>query len=122
MQQASQITEPDYAPSWTTCSLRRERHPFDRFIAPRVEVELAFVLNSRCRSRRDDFDCLEPRLRDPPLEIIDSRIEQFDRDTRAPRKSSTRSRISRQPDLIGGLPVKPDAWTSVGAALLYKTR
>ena len=45
MQQASQITEPDYAPLLDDMFFEAGGDiPFDRFIAPRVEVELAFIL------------------------------------------------------------------------------
>src|SRR5271167_3057080 len=45
MQQASQITEPDYAPLMDDMFFATGSDiPFERFIAPRVEVELAFVL------------------------------------------------------------------------------
>ena len=45
MQQASQIDEPDYAPLMDDMFFSAGSDlPFDRFIAPRVEVELAFVL------------------------------------------------------------------------------
>ena len=90
MQQASQITEPDYAPlmdRYVLCD-RAATRPSNAFIAPRVEVELAFVLRSPLTGPDVTiFDVL--RATDyvtPALEIIDARIEQFDRDTRAPRK------------------------------------
>ena len=63
--------------------------PFDRFIAPRVEVELAFVLGKPLQGpgRRRSFDVLAATdYVTPAIEIIDARIEQFDRDTKAPRK------------------------------------
>ena len=45
MQQASQIDEPDFAPLLDDMFFAAGgKIPFDRFIAPRVEVELAFVL------------------------------------------------------------------------------
>src|SRR6476660_6434335 len=45
MQQSSQITEPDYAPLMDDMFFEQGGDiPLDRFIAPRVEVELAFVL------------------------------------------------------------------------------
>src|SRR6202171_4516125 len=45
MQQASQITEPDYAPLMDDMFFEQGGDiPIERFIAPRVEVELAFVL------------------------------------------------------------------------------
>src|SRR5579871_2322510 len=47
MQQASQITEPDYAPLMDDMFFATGGDlEIDRFIAPRVEVELAFVLNA----------------------------------------------------------------------------
>ena len=46
MQQASQITEPDYAPLMDDMFFESGADiRADRFIAPRVEVELAFVLD-----------------------------------------------------------------------------
>jgi 2-oxo-hept-3-ene-1,7-dioate hydratase len=45
MQQASQIDEPDYAPLMDDMFFASGGDiPVDRFIAPRVEVELAFIL------------------------------------------------------------------------------
>jgi len=53
MQQASQITEPDYAPLMEDMFFENGTDiPIERFIAPRVEVELAFVLRQPLRSRR----------------------------------------------------------------------
>jgi len=89
MQQASQITEPDFAPLMDDMFFPAGGDiPAARFIAPRVEVELAFVLARPLAgpdATRDDVlaatDCVTPAI-----EIIDARIEQFDRDTKAPRK------------------------------------
>ena len=59
----------------------------------------------------------------PALEIIDARIEQFDRDTKAPRKVfDTIADFAANAGIVtGGRPVKPDAvdlrWVG---ALLYK--
>jgi 2-oxo-hept-3-ene-1,7-dioate hydratase len=126
MQQASQITEPDYAPLMDDMFFSTGSDiPFDRFIAPRVEVELAFVLSSPLQGPGVTiFDVL--RATDyvtPALEIIDARIEQFDRDTRAPRKvfDTIADFAANAGIVVGGLPVKPEAvdlrWV---AALLYK--
>jgi 2-oxo-hept-3-ene-1,7-dioate hydratase len=126
MQQASQITEPDYAPLMDDMFFATGSDlPFDRFIAPRVEVELAFVLRSPLQGPGVTiFDVL--RATDyvtPALEIIDARIEQFDRDTRAPRKvfDTIADFAANAGIVVGGLPVKPDAvdlrWVG---ALLYK--
>src|ERR1700756_2183211 len=50
MQQASQITEPDYAPLMDDMFFETGAEiPAQRFIAPRVEVELAFVLDKPLR-------------------------------------------------------------------------
>src|SRR5205823_180088 len=50
MQQASQITEPDYAPLMDDMFFESGADiPIERFIAPRVEVELAFVLDQALR-------------------------------------------------------------------------
>jgi 2-oxo-hept-3-ene-1,7-dioate hydratase len=95
------------------------------FIAPRVEVELAFVLGQALEGpnatlvdvlRATDYVC-------PALEIIDARIEQFDRDTKAPRKVfDTISDFAANAGIVmGGRPVKPDAvdlrWVG---AMLFK--
>src|SRR5882757_8363437 len=46
MQQASQITEPDYAPLMDDMFFETGTDiAIERFISPRVEVELAFVLS-----------------------------------------------------------------------------
>jgi 2-oxo-hept-3-ene-1,7-dioate hydratase len=67
MQQASQITEPDYAPLMddmffeTGCDIAIER-----FIAPRVEVELAFVLKRALKGPGINlFHCLAGHLPGP---------------------------------------------------------
>ncbi|HXA37019.1 MAG TPA: 2-oxo-hepta-3-ene-1,7-dioic acid hydratase [Steroidobacteraceae bacterium] len=126
MQQASQITEPDYAPLMDDMFFATGSDiPIERFIAPRVEVELAFVLRSPLKGPGATiFDVL--RATDyvtPALEIIDARIEQFDRDTRAPRKvfDTIADFAANAGIVVGGLPVKADAvdlrWVG---ALLYK--
>lgn len=126
MQQASQITEPDYAPLMDDMFFATGSDiPFQRFIAPRVEVELAFVLNAPLQGPGVTiFDVL--RATDyvtPALEIIDARIEQFDRDSRAPRKvfDTIADFAANAGIVVGGRPVKADAvdlrWVG---ALLYK--
>src|SRR6187549_3259319 len=50
MQQSSQITEPDYAPLMDDMFFETGTDiSVERFIAPRVEVELAFLLHSPLR-------------------------------------------------------------------------
>ena len=54
MQHARQITEPDYAPLMDDMFFEAGGDiPVDRFIAPRVEVELAFILGRPLAGRRD---------------------------------------------------------------------
>ena len=57
MQQASQITEPDYGTLLDDMFFEQGGDiPFTRFIAPRVEVELAFVLGKQLEGpERDDL-------------------------------------------------------------------
>ena len=88
MQQSSQIDEPDFAPLLDDMFFAAGALPFDRFIAPRVEVELAFVLARQLRGPGATLaDVLAAtEVVTPAVEIIDARIEQFDRETKAPRK------------------------------------
>ena len=89
MQISSQITEPDYG-AMTDDMLFPEGAdiPVQRFILPRVEVELAFILGKPLRGPNVSiFDVLAATdYVVPALEIIDARIEQLDRVTKAPRK------------------------------------
>lgn len=126
MQLSSQITEPDYAPLMDDMFFEAGGDiPIDRFIAPRVEVELAFILGKPLKGPGVTlFDVLAAsEYVTPAIEIIDARIEQFDRETRAPRKVfDTISDFAANAGIVlGGRPVKPDAmdlrWVG---ALLHK--
>jgi 2-oxo-hept-3-ene-1,7-dioate hydratase len=126
MQQASQITEPDYAPLMDDMFFESDTDiPTECFIAPRVEVELAFVLNEPLRGPGVTLeDVLSATAYvTPALEIIDARIEQFDRDTKAPRKVfDTIADFAANAGVVpGGRQVRPDdldlRWVG---ALLYK--
>jgi 2-oxo-hept-3-ene-1,7-dioate hydratase len=93
MQQASQINEPDYGTLLSSMLYRCEAEgvldiPFTHFIAPRVEVELAFVLKKDLRGPEVDVQQVLEATEyvTPAVEIIDARIEQFDRHSKAPRK------------------------------------
>ena len=112
MQQSSQIDEPDYAPLMDDMFFEQGGDiPFDRFIAPRVEVELAFILGKPLQGPGVTlFDVLSATdYVTPAVEIIDARIEQFDRETRAPRKVyDTISDFAACAGIvIGGRPVRP---------------
>jgi 2-oxo-hept-3-ene-1,7-dioate hydratase len=126
MQLSSQITEPDYAPLMDDMFFETGMDiPIDRFIAPRVEVELAFVLGKALKGPGVTlFQVLQATdYVTPALEIIDARIEQFDRETKAPRKvfDTIADFAANAGIVVGGRPVKPDAidlrWVG---ALLYK--
>jgi 2-oxo-hept-3-ene-1,7-dioate hydratase len=99
MQMASQIDEPDYGTLLDSMRYECQGHdvldiPFERFIAPRVEVELAFVLNAPLRGPGVEGGKVitvaeviaATEYVTPAIEIIDSRIEQFDRDTKVMRR------------------------------------
>lgn len=112
MQQASQITEPDYAPLMDDMFFEAGGDiPIDRFIAPRVEVELAFILDRPLRGPGVTlFDVLSATgYVVPAIEIIDSRIEQFDRETGVMRKVfDTISDFAANAGIVlGGRPVRP---------------
>ena len=126
MQQASQITEPDYAPLMDDMFFAPGGDiPIERFIAPRVEVELAFILGKPLRGPGVTlFDVLAAtEYVTPAVEIIDARIEQFDRETKAPRKvfDTIADFAANAGIVLGGRPVRPDAvdlrWIG---ALLYR--
>ena len=126
MQLSSQITEPDYAPLMDDMFFEQGGDiSIARFIAPRIEVELAFILGKPLRGPGVTlFDVLAATAYvTPALEIIDARIEQFDRDTKAMRKVfDTISDFAANAGIVlGGRPVRPDAvdlrWVG---AMLFK--
>jgi 2-oxo-hept-3-ene-1,7-dioate hydratase len=93
MQVSSQIDEPDYGTllddmAYNCIAGQVLDIPHASFIAPRVEVELAFVLKKELRGP----DVTVAQVLDateyvtPAIEIIDARIEQFDRHTKVMRK------------------------------------
>lgn len=112
MQLSSQISEPDYAPLMDDMFFDAGGDiPIERFIAPRVEVELAFILDKPLRGPGVTlFDVLSATAWvTPAIEIIDARIEQFDRETRAPRRVfDTISDFAANAGIVlGGRPVRP---------------
>lgn len=88
MQMASQISEPDYGTLLDDMLFEPGDIPSSRFIAPRVEVELAFVLKKKLQGPQISVEDVLAATDyvTPAIEIIDSRIEQFDRHTKAMRK------------------------------------
>ena len=126
MQLSSQINEPDTAPLMDDMFFAGGGDiPIERFIAPRVEVELAFILAKPLKGPGVTlFDVLSAtEYVSPALEIIDARIEQFDRETRAPRKVfDTISDFAANAGIVlGGRPVRPlDVDLRWVGALLHK--
>ena len=93
MQQASQIDEPDYGTLLDnmlyTCAPGHVLNiAYTDFVVPRVEVELAFVLKKDLHGPDVTVDevLAATEYVTPAIEIIDSRIEQFDRHTKVMRK------------------------------------
>ena len=126
MQMSSQIDEPDYAPLMDDMFFADGSDiPIDRFIAPRIEVELAFILAQPLRGPGVTlYDVLSATDHvSPAIEIIDARIEQFDRDTKAPRKVfDTISDFAANAGIVlGGRRVRPpDVDLRWVGALLHK--
>ena len=126
MQLASQITEPDYG-TLLDDMLLRDGGDIEaaRFIVPRLEVEFAFILAKALKGPGVTlFDVLNATdYVVPALELIDARIESFDRVTKAPRKvfDTIADNAANAAIVLGGRPMKPDAvdWRWAGA-LLYK--
>jgi 2-oxo-hept-3-ene-1,7-dioate hydratase len=89
MQVSSNITEPDYGALLDDMFFDEGSDiPFERFIVPRVEVELAFILGKPLKGPNvtlfDVLDATEWVI--PALEIIDARIQQIDPQTKVTRK------------------------------------
>lgn len=126
MQMASQITEPDYAPLMDDMFFATGSDiPMERFIAPRIEVELAFVLGKSLKGPGiTPYHVLSAtEYVTPAIEIIDSRIEQFDRETKVMRKvTDTISDFAANAGIVlGGRPVRPmDVDLRWCGALLHK--
>jgi 2-oxo-hept-3-ene-1,7-dioate hydratase len=126
MQIASQITEPDYGTLMDSMLLRDGSEvEARRFIVPRFEMEFAFILAKPLKGPNVTvFDVLNATDHVvPALELIDARIEQFDRHTKAPRKvlDTIADNAANAGIVLGGRPMRPDAvdWRWAGA-LLFK--
>jgi 2-oxo-hept-3-ene-1,7-dioate hydratase len=126
MQQAVGITEPDNGVIYNDMFYGDGASiPFDRFIAPRLEMELAFVLGKPLSGPNCTiYDVLRAtEYVTPAIEILDARIQMND-----PETGSTRTIVDTISDnaadagiVTGGRPVRPDEvdlrWVS---ALLYR--
>ncbi|MEQ4675861.1 2-oxo-hept-4-ene-1,7-dioate hydratase [Providencia vermicola] len=126
MQASSQIDEPDYGALLDDmffddgCDI-----PTDRFIVPRIEVELAFVLAKPLRGPNctifDVYNATDYVI--PALELIDARCHNIDPQTNRPRKvfDTISDNAANAAVILGGRPIKPRdldmRWIS---ALLYR--
>ena len=126
MQRSSNVTEPDFGTLLDDMLfLDGTDIPVARFIEPRVEVELAFILKHPLRGPGATiYDVLNATdYVTPAIEIIDARIERIDPATGVTRKvyDTISDNAANAGIVLGGRPVKPDAvdlrWVS---ALLYR--
>src|SRR5256885_10787187 len=99
--------------------------PSDRFIATRVEAELAFVMKSRLSGPDCTmFDVLNATdFVVPALEILDTRVERVDPQTKATRKifDTIADNAANAGIVLGGRPIRPlDADLRWIGALCFK--
>ncbi|MBC8946621.1 MULTISPECIES: 2-oxo-hept-4-ene-1,7-dioate hydratase [Xenorhabdus] len=126
MQASSQIDEPDYGVLLDDMFFQAGSDiPYDRFIVPRIEVELAFVLAKPLLGPNctlfDVYHATDYVI--PTLELIDARCHNIDPETQRPRKvlDTISDNAANGGVIMGGRPIKPDEldlrWVS---ALLYR--
>jgi 2-oxo-hept-3-ene-1,7-dioate hydratase len=86
--------------------------PSDRFIATRVEAELAFIMSKRLAGPDCTmFDVLNATdFVVPALEILDTRIERVDSKTKATRKifDTVADNAANAGIVLGGRPIRPE--------------
>lgn len=112
MQRSSNIDEPDYGLLLDDMLFPDGRDvPFDRFIVPRVEVELAFRLKKALKGPGVTlFDVLDATdYVVPAIEIIDARIEQVDKASGVTRKvfDTISDNAANAGLVLGGRPIRP---------------
>ena len=112
MQLASNIDEPDFGVLLDDMFYQDNAAiPTDRFIVPRIEVELAFVLKHDLKgpgiTLTDVYDATAYVV--PALEIIDARFHQVDPETKVTRKvlDTISDNAANAAIVLGGSPVRP---------------
>ena len=126
MQRFSNISEPDYGALLDDMFFQDGGDlPMSRFIEPRVEVELAFVLKDRLTGPNCTlFDVLSATdYVVPAIEIIDARIRRLDPETKVMRKvfDTISDNAANAAVILGGRPFKPlDVDMRWVSAILYK--
>ncbi|NML27397.1 2-oxo-hept-4-ene-1,7-dioate hydratase [Zoogloea dura] len=125
MQQSSQIDEPDYGTLLDDMFFHDGSDIPARFIAPMVEVELAFVLGKRLEGTEltllDVLSATDYVI--PAIEIIDARCHRVDPTTKRPRKvfDTISDNAANAGIVMGGRPIKPmDVDLRWVSALLYR--
>jgi 2-oxo-hept-3-ene-1,7-dioate hydratase len=126
MQRFSNIDEPDYGALLSDMLFEASGTlPAGRFIEPRVEVELAFVLKDRLQGpncRMEDVLAAVDYVT-PAIEIIDARIQRVDPETKITRKvfDTISDNAANAGIVLGGRRFRPGEldmrWVP---ALLYK--
>jgi 2-oxo-hept-3-ene-1,7-dioate hydratase len=126
MQEGAGIHEPDYGVLLDDMFYDDGATlPMSRFIAPRVEVELCFLMGKPLAGPNCTiFDVLDAaEYVTPALEIIDTRFHRFDPDTNAPRTimDTIADNAANGAVVMGGRPVRPlDLDLRWVAAVLYR--
>lgn len=126
MQQSSQIDEPDYGTLLDDMLFQDGGDiPTDRFIVPRIEVELAFILAKPLKGPNvtifDVYNATDYVI--PALELIDARSQSIDPDSGRPRKvfDTISDNAANAGVILGGRPIKPSEldlrWVS---AMMYR--
>ncbi len=114
MQQAAQLSEPDYGTLLDDMFFEQGGEvPIDRFIVPKVEIELAFILGRPLAGPDATiFDVLAATdYVVPAIEIIDSRIIRVDPATGSMRtiRDTIADNAANAGIILGGRPIRPDA-------------
>jgi 2-oxo-hept-3-ene-1,7-dioate hydratase len=126
MQNAVGIAEPDYGVLFDDMFYADAGPiPFDRFVAPRIEVELAFVLKTALKGPDCSiFDVLNATdYVTPALEILETRMHRVDPETGATRKvtDTISDNAANAALVLGGRPFRPlDVDLRWIAALLFR--
>lgn len=126
MQVSSNITEPDYGALLDDMLFEEGSDiPFERFIVPRVEVELAFILGKDLTGPNctifDVLDATDYVI--PAIEIIDARLHNVDPNTQITRKvfDTISDNAANAGIVLGGRAIKPnDMDLRRIAAILYR--
>ncbi len=126
MQQSSQIDEPDYGTLLDDMFFADGGDiPLARFIAPMVEVELAFILGQRLAGPEVTLTQVLAATEYviPAIEIIDARCHRVDPETKRPRKvfDTISDNAANAGIVLGGRPIRPfDTDLRWVGALLYR--